>query len=157
MPDTEEGGVPEEAEPPEDGEPPDDDVAETVEEDDQPEPDADGGGGDPADIVDEDALDGDADIGCRSCETPESEMMVVFDRNKDFPWKQGNPYVRRCPECGSSKFTGRSYWETQEVPYVIPKGEDEPQPLYECPHTDCEETFLGVQDECPADHAIEWE
>lgn len=87
--------------------------------------------------------------GCDSCDTPEEEMMVVYDRNKDYPWKEGNPYARQCPECGSKTFTSKSYWESQEVPHVIPKGEDEPLPLYQCPYPNCDGEFAGEQKACP--------
>jgi hypothetical protein len=100
----------------------------------------------------------DIEYGCEACETPESEMLVTYDRNKDYPWKSGNPYCRICPECGSRTFTARSYWESQEVRYVIPKSESDPQPLYGCPYEDCGATFVGEVGECPTcERAIEWE
>lgn len=88
-------------------------------------------------------------IGCEACGTPESEMLVVYDKNLDKPWRGGNPYSRICPSCGARTFSSKSYWKSQAVPYVIPVGEEEPQPLFRCPYDDCDETFLGKQDECP--------
>jgi ribosomal protein S27AE len=96
--------------------------------------------------------------GCDACGVPESEILVVYDRNKDYPWKPGNPYSRVCPDCGASTFTAQSYWESQEVPYVIPKGEDEPKPLFTCPHQGCDGEIVGFPDECPTcGGGIEWE
>lgn len=86
--------------------------------------------------------------GC-ACGASEEDLLVVYDRNFDYPWKGGNPYARLCPDCGSRTFTARSYWESQEVPYVIVKGGETPQPLYDCPYDDCDGSFLGTPSECP--------
>lgn len=88
--------------------------------------------------------DDDASDGCQACaDIDEDEMLVVFDRNKDFPFKQGNPYSRVCPDCGSRTFTSKAYWANQEVPYVILKGEDTPRMTFRCPHDDCAGLLVG--------------
>lgn len=98
------------------------------------------------------------DDGCPSCGTPESEILVVYDRNMDKPWKGGNPYSRICPNCGSRTFSPKSQWLEQETRYVIKRGENEPKPYYLCPYEDCDEQFVGEVDECPGcERPIEWE
>lgn len=103
----------------------------------------------------EDGIEEDDDVtvdGCPNGCVPESEMLVTKDLNLDFPWKSGNKYARICPECGSRNFTTRTYWETVEVSFVIPREEEKPRPLYRCPYTEevvdegeepCGEEFVG--------------
>lgn len=92
------------------------------------------------------------------CCVPESDMMVVRDMNLSAPYKGGNQFARICPDCGTRKFTSRRYFETSDTKYVIPKGEDEPKEMFDCPYPDCDETFAGMMDECPeCGQEIQWE
>lgn len=97
------------------------------------------------------------------CCVPEPEMQVCRDLNLDYPWKGGNQYSRICPECGSRTFTAKSYWEQrvedpEQQAYVVPQGEEEPQPYFICPYEDCTGTFHGFPDECPeCEQPFEWE
>jgi len=87
-------------------------------------------------------------IGQDGCCIPESEMLVVLDRNFEVPWKGGNKYSRICPECRSRTFCPESYWQArhddpQGVAYVIERGEGGEdgasaviRPLYVCPYTE---------------------
>jgi hypothetical protein len=97
--------------------------------------------------------------GCNSCgDVPESEMLVVRDLNMKAPHKGGNQYARICPECGQRTFCSKTYFETTDDPYVIPAGDDEPVPIYDCPYDDCEGTLYGEVDECPdCEQEIIWE
>lgn len=94
---------------------------------------------------------------------PESEMLVVRDRNMDYPWKDGNKYSRRCPECGAMQFCAKGYWQTRfhdvdSTAHVIKKGGEEPKPAYPCPYGDCDGVLVGEPDECPTcEQEIEWE
>lgn len=95
--------------------------------------------------------------GCPSCGTPESEILVVYDRNMDKPWKGGNPYSRICPNCGSRTFAPKTQWLEQDVRYVIKRDESQPKPYYFCPYEDCDGQFVGEVDECPeCERPIEW-
>lgn len=89
----------------------------------------------------------DDDIGQNGCCVPESEMLVVLDRNFEVPWKGGNKYARVCPECRSRTFCPASYWEARNddpegVAYIIERGEDGGdgpatiRPNYQCPYTE---------------------
>jgi Zn finger protein HypA/HybF involved in hydrogenase expression len=85
------------------------------------------------------------------CCVPESEMLVVRDLNMQAPYKGGNQYARICPECQSRTFTSKRYWQTTSPRYIIPKGEDEPVAVFDCPYEDCEGEFREDErpDECP--------
>lgn len=140
---------------------PDEEVAEDVEV--EGDPDEGDGGVTPLSGDEREALtagDDSPDIGgCDACEgVAEGDLLVVYNENFDFPWKSGNPFARVCPECGSQTFTAKAYWQSQEVPYIIPKGEDEPKPLFDCPYEGCGGEFLGTPDECPeCERELLWE
>jgi hypothetical protein len=107
---------------------------------------------------------GEGDIGASGCCVPESEMLVVRDRNMDYPWKGGNKYSRICPSCGHRQFCAKSYWmqryhDPEATAHVLRKGDDtEPLPAFECPFEDCTGMLVDFPDECGAcNNPIEWE
>lgn len=92
------------------------------------------------------------------CCVPEDEMLVVRDLNLSVPYKGGNQYGIICPDCGSRKFTAKAYWEMADPQYVIEKGDDEPKPLFGCPHEECDGELVGMVEECgECGGEIEWE
>ena len=102
-------------------------------------------------------------IGASGCCVPEAEMLVVRDRNMDYPWKGGNKYARICPQCGKRQFCAKSYWQQRyhgddAVAYIIKKGEEgEPVPAYECPFGDCDGMLVDYPSECGrCEEPIEW-
>lgn len=149
-----------------------------------PEPESDDGDVELTEEEIEKAGDAGSD-GCHNCDdVGESEMLVVLDRNFEYPWKSGNKYARICPECGSRTFCPESYWESkdadpEDVAYVIEKAEDkedrEIRPRFRCPYTGefvedggepCGEVFLGEPhsaeavgpDECPhCERELNWD
>lgn len=93
--------------------------------------------------------------GEKTCDCGGDEFIFVKDMNLAKVWKAGNKYARVCVDCGNRYFLGKAMWENARDQYVILEGEDDPNPIFDCPA--CEETVTGWPDACPyCDTEYEW-
>jgi len=91
----------------------------------------------------------------QSCDCGCNEFYFCKDLNLEPVWKAGNKFCRVCADCGSRYFLAKSMYQQVSDRYIIPRGEDEPVPIFDCPR--CEETVTGLPNSCPyCDAEYEW-
>lgn len=89
------------------------------------------------------------------CDCGNDEFYFCKDLNLDKAWKAGNKWCRICTDCGNRYFLSQAMYQAATDQYVILNGEDDPQPVFECPA--CSEQVTGQPGACPyCDVEYDW-